>query len=143
MNETIKTIKEIHRTELCMFKIGTFYHCYGRDSYILSYLFGYKIKSLEQNSKECGFPETAINKVKAKLENLQINHLLIDRRNNYEVDETNDYGNLNAYENYYEKANLYINYKLRIENINSFLLENMNQKDFRKILGQIEDIIYE
>ena len=72
MNEMIKTIKEIHKNDLCMFKIGTFYHCYGRDAYILSYIFVYKMKSLEKNYKECGFPVSAINKIMAKLEILKI-----------------------------------------------------------------------
>jgi len=26
MNEMIKTIKEIHKHDICLFKIGTFYH---------------------------------------------------------------------------------------------------------------------
>ena len=30
MNEMIKTIKEIHSKDVCMFKIGTFYHAYGK-----------------------------------------------------------------------------------------------------------------
>ena len=143
MNEMIKTIKEIHRNDLCMFKIGSFYHCYNRDAYILSYIFGYKIKSIEKSNKECGFPISAIEKIIAKLEILKINYVLIDRRDNYEIDEKKDYKKLNEYENFYERANIYLNYKTRIDNINSFLLENMNKKDFRKILGKIEDIIYE
>ena len=143
MNEMIKTIKEIHKNDLCMFKIGSFYHCYGRDAYILAYVFGYKIKSIEKNNKECGFPISTIDKIIAKLEILKINYVLIDRRNNFEIDEKKDYKKLNAYETFYEKANIYLNYKARIDNINSFLLESMNKKDFRKILGQIEDVIYE
>ena len=143
MNEMIKTIKEIHRNDLCMFKIGSFYHCYNRDAYILSYIFGYKIKSIEKSNKECGFPISAIEKIIAKLEILKINYVLIDRRDNYDIDEKKDYKKLNEYENFYERANIYLNYKTRIDNINSFLLENMNKKDFRKILGKIEDIIYE
>lgn len=55
MNEMIKTIKEIHSKDICLFKIGTFYHAYGRDAYILSYIFGYKIKDLEKNIKNVVF----------------------------------------------------------------------------------------
>ena len=62
MNKMIETIKEIHTKDICLFKIGTFYHAYGRDAYILSYMFGYKIKDLEKNYKECGFPVSAISK---------------------------------------------------------------------------------
>ena len=108
MNKMIETIKEIHTKDICLFKIGTFYHAYGRDAYILSYMFGYKIKDLEKKYKECGFPVSAISKVCAKLENNKINYLIIDRRNNYDVDEKEDYKNLNRYAEFYEKANKYV-----------------------------------
>jgi len=126
-----------------MFKIGAFYHVYNRDSYILSYLFNYKIKDLGSNHKECGFPESALPKVMTKLENNKINYLLIDRRNNYDVDREEDYKDLNKYEKNYEKASKYINHKFRIENITQFLNENINEKDFTGILGKMEEIMYE
>lgn len=74
MNEMIKTIKEIHSKDVCMFKIGTFYHAYNKDSYVISHLFNYKVKELGNNHKECGFPESVLPKVKAKLENNKINY---------------------------------------------------------------------
>ena len=62
MNQKIRSIKEIHKYDLCLFKVGAFYHAYGRDSYILAYLFDYKLKdtSLEKGWKECGFPITNV-----------------------------------------------------------------------------------
>ena len=47
----------------------------------------------------------ALPKVTSKLENSQINYIVIDRRNNYDVDLKEDYKNLNKYDKYYEKAN--------------------------------------
>lgn len=44
-----KNIKQVH-----MDSIGSFYHAYSKDSYILSYLFEYKIKQekiIAKNSK--------------------------------------------------------------------------------------------
>ena len=87
MNKMITTIKQIHSKAVCLFEIGGFYHVYGRDADIISYLFGYKIKMLEPNIKECGFPVFIISKVKAQLENNKIDYLQISRRNNYEVEE--------------------------------------------------------
>lgn len=139
----VKTIKEIHKNSVCLFKVGNFYHCYDKDAYILSYVFGYKIKSLEGNYKEAGFPIVALNKVIAKLENNKINYIILDKRNDYDVDQEEDYKNLNKYDEFYEKSHLYVNYKARIENINEFLLKNISEKNFRKILGKIENIIYE
>ena len=77
MNKMINEIKEINLVSLCIYKVGTFYHAYGKDAVILSFLFSYKIKELSQNHKECGFPIGAVNKVTAKLQNSQLNYLLM------------------------------------------------------------------
>ena len=143
MNKMIETIKEIHTKDICLFKIGTFYHAYGRDAYILSYIFGYKIKDLEKNYKECGFPVSEVSKVCAKLENNKINYLIIDRRNNYDVDEKEDYKNLNRYVEFYEKANKYVNCKKRIDIINEYLVDNIETKNITKMLSGMEEIMYE
>ena len=62
MNLMIKTIKQLHDKDICMFKIGSFYHVYGKDAQIISYLCGYKIKEIEGSNIECGFPLYIINK---------------------------------------------------------------------------------
>lgn len=124
-------------------RYGTFYHIYNRDCYILSYLFGYKIKELNIKDRECGFPITALNKVMAKLEEKKINYLVLDRRNNYEVDYKEDFKNSNQYDILYKKANRYVNYKKRIDNINEFLNSNIENTEISKIIASMEDIIYE
>ena len=130
MNKMINEIMEIHSNDVCLFKVGSFYHAYGRDACVMAYLFDYKIKELGDNHKECGFPVGAVNKVTAKLQNSSINYLLIDRRNDYEVDEKEDYNNNNKYEAIYEKAHKYVNCRKRIDNIN-------------KIIARMEEIVYE
>ena len=47
----IKTIKEVHPKDLVLVKIGSFYHIYGKDAYIISYLFGYKLKTFKVRFK--------------------------------------------------------------------------------------------
>ncbi len=65
----IKTIKEIHPKDLILVKIGSFYHIYGKDAYIISYLFGYKLKTFEKKHVTCGFPvKGAVKKVPKKKE---------------------------------------------------------------------------
>lgn len=112
----VRTIKSIHPDSVVLVKVGKFYNVYGRDSYIISYLFGYKLKEIE-NVSTCGFPVESINKVMAKLENKKINYLMVDRRNNYEVDEIHDNKNLNTYSNTYKKAKEYVNTKNRVDKI--------------------------
>lgn len=133
----IKTIKTIHPESIALVKVGKFYNVYGKDSYILSYLFGYRLKEVE-NVSTCGFPVESLHKILNKLENKKINYLLLDRRNNYDVDEISDNNNLNAYTKTYEKAKEYINAKNRVNQINDYLLHNLNNK---KLINEIEKVI--
>lgn len=75
----IKEIKEVHPEEIVLVKIGNFFHVYGKDSYILSYLLGYKIRRIEENICTTGFPDKTAAKVKAMLEKNKINYLVVDR----------------------------------------------------------------
>ena len=42
----IKVVKQVHKEDVVLVKIGKFYQVYGKDAYIISYLFGYKIKKI-------------------------------------------------------------------------------------------------
>lgn len=138
----IKVVKQVHKEDVVLVKIGKFYQVYGKDAYIISYLFGYKIKKVE-DVYMCGFPINSLNRVIAKLEEKKINYIILDRRNNYEVDEIFDNKKLNKYLKYFEKSKKYINNKIRIENINTFLLENIDKENFKNIINQMEEIIDE
>lgn len=136
----VKTIKEIHPENIVLVKIGSFYYTYGKDSYILSYLFGYQLKKIE-DTYNCAFPTRILNKVIATLENKKINYIGVDRRNNYEVDFQNNNKNLNRYDEFFEKAKKKISIQNRINEINKYLNENVNQKDIKEIIYEIEKII--
>ena len=41
--DMVKTIKKIYPGCAILVKVGNFYHVYGKDAYIFSYLFEYKI----------------------------------------------------------------------------------------------------
>lgn len=139
----VKTVKEIHPEFLTLVKIGSFYHAYGKDSYILSYLFQYKLKTIENNYSTCGFSSSTLNKVLAKLELEQINYLILDRRNNYEVDEKCDYKKKNQYKKIFDEAYPNIKLRNRVEAIYQYMLDNIHEKDFKNILVDMEKIIYE
>lgn len=142
IKNVIEVVKQVHKEEIVFVKIGKFYQVYGKDAYIVSYLFEYKLKKVEEVHM-CGFPESSINKVIAKLEDNKINYLILDRRNNYEVEEIYDNKNLNTYFKYFEKARKYINCKIRIDNINNFLIENIGKENFKDIICKMEEIINE
>lgn len=107
----VKNIKQIHPEYVVLIKIGKFYYSYGKDAYIISYIFNYKLKTIEENIKVCAFSVSITNKILAKLEENKINYLLIDRRNNYDVDSKFNNKNLNRYNVILEKATKYINVK--------------------------------
>lgn len=99
----VSTVKQIHKEYIVLVKIGKFYSAYGKDAVILSYIFQYKVKYVENNIQSVGFSEGALNKVLTKLEEFKINYLILDRRNDYEVDEKSNNKNLNKYK---EEVNL-------------------------------------
>ena len=137
----IKNIKQIHPDYIVLLKVGKFYHCYGKDAYILSYFFNYQLKILETNIYTCGFPVQAMKKIISKLENSKINYMILDRRNNYEVEEKQEFKNLNKYNEVFGKAKEIIKIRIRIKNINTILIQEQKAKEIKIILNDIEKII--
>lgn len=137
----IKGIKQIHSKDIVLVKIGKFYYCYGKDAYMISYFFDYKLNLVENSIYSCGFPSQSLSKVIAKLESKKINYLIADRRNNYEVEGEENYKNLNSYDKYYEMAKEKINIRLRIQRINNYLLENSDRNNIKRLLVEFEKIL--
>lgn len=139
----VKNIKQVHPEHIILIKIGKFYYSYSKDAYIISYIFGYKLKNIEENIKVCAFSVFILNKIMAKLEENKINYIIIDRRNNYEVDEKSDNGNLNKYNLYLEKSKKYINQKNKIEEIYNYLISNIENDTNNELIKEIERQINE
>ena len=140
----VKNIKQIHEKDIVLFKIGKFYYCYGKDAYIISYFFEYKLNLIENNIYSCGFPSQSLNKVISKLEDKKINYVIVDRRNNYEVLEKQNYKNLNKYGAILERNIEKVKLKIRVEKIMSFLNKQIeNHEEGRKIILDIERVINE
>lgn len=137
----IKAIKKVYKEDVLLVKIGDFYHVYGKDAYILSFLMGYKIKIIEENCPTCGFPQKSISKIEAILEERKINYVVLDRRDNYEPEEISDNKNLNRYQKTFEKAYKYITSKKKIDEICIKLAKKINDQSFEQIVKQIENII--
>lgn len=136
----IEEIKSVHPKDIALVKIGNFYHAYGKDAYIIAYLFKYKIKK-QNNLIITGFPAKVINKVQANLENKKINYIILDRRDNYSINDSVDFKNLNTYEKKYILSKNYINNIIRINNINQYLTENAEEENLNILLKEIEKVI--
>ena len=133
----VNNLKELFPEYVLLLKIGTFYECYNDDANIISYLFGYKIKTLSSGDKVCGYPLVSYNKVISNLESRNINYISIDKAHNYEEMDKMNYKKKNKYIDIFSKANSYIDKLNRIERIKNHLL-----KDDSK-LEEVEKLLYE
>lgn len=135
-------IKQIHPEYVVIYKIGAFCNTFGKDSYIISSNFNYELKSTK-DIPTCGFSNKSIKKVMSKLEDKKINYLIIDPRNNYDVDEKSDNKNLNTYVEEFEKAHIIIKQRNQIEKIKQKLEEYIGKKEFKKIIKRVNDVLNE
>ena len=141
--DTVKTIKLAQVNNVVMIIIGAFVYTYGKDAYIISYVFQYKIKQVENNIYVCSFPKSKLKNIMAKLENKKINYVVLDRRNSYRVDEKSENNNLNTYGEYLEKAIKYVKRKRKLDNIYDSLNSNIENDEIDNLLIKIKDIIDE
>ena len=138
----VNTIKKIHPNYVAIIKIGAFYNSYGKDAYILSYLFGYKKKNFGKNNWMCGFPKNSLGYVQNTLESKKINYILIDRAHQYEVEEKVDFKRDNKYVETYNKAYKNIRIQERALDVYNYIIDNIEDENIRKELGEIEEKIY-
>lgn len=142
-SQIIKTIKEKYPQKLVLIRIGNFYHAHGKDAYIMSYLFGYRLKIVEREDQTCGFPIDSILKIKNKLEEKNIDYVLLDKKEDYKEIEKFDNGESNLYYKVYEKSRKYVNLKNRIDNIYDMLIEEIEMEYIKEKIDKIEGILYE
>lgn len=136
----VKNVKTICKDYVVLVEIGTFYYCYGKDAFIISYIGKYKIDIIKENIYSSAFPKTAYNKIISKLEENKINYIILDRRNNYAEREKSNNENLNNYEKYYQISRQELAIRMRIEKIKKYLELNMQDKE---LITKIERIINE
>ena len=139
----IRTMKEVHPTKILLVKIGKFYHAYGKDSYILAFLFNYQIKKVETNVNTVGFPEMALNKVLKTLEDKNIDYIVLEKASNYEVISEEEFKDKNQYSELYNKAHRYIVRKNKIDAIYEHLISNISDETIKEKINNIEEILYD
>ena len=140
----IKSIKELHSKTIVLLESGAFCEAYGKDAYILSYLFNYQIIQKGQYGiPKVGFSKNTIPRVLAELENKKVDYLMLNVRNNYYEDNKCKNGNLNTYEKIYEKACIYIKKRRRIDEISNILIKQINLLEFENRIKSIKEILNE
>lgn len=88
-------------------------------------------------------PKRRFGKIATKLEDDKINYIVIDPRNNYDIDEKSDYRNLNTYEEEFQKAYSVIKQRNKINRIKEKLEKYIGKKEFKTIIGKVEEILDE
>lgn len=74
---------------------------------------------------------------------MQISYLVINKAENYEVSEEEDYKSKNKYNEVFEKAHKYVTKKNRIDTIYQYFLENISEEKIREKIKRVEEVIYE
>lgn len=138
-----RRIKQVHTNDVALIKVGKFYHAYGKDAYIVAFLFNYQLKKVDNNINTTGFPESALNKVMKELEDKSINYILIDRSANYEVIDKCTENKENKYSEVYTLAHRYQSRKNKIDAIYEYLISNIDDDIVKFQIQKIEEIIYE
>ena len=133
----VNNIKDLFPDYVLFVKIGTFYECYNKDSYIISYLFRYKLKRLSSDDTTCGFPVNSINRVTSVLESRNVNYLIVDKKHNYEETDKMNYKRKNKYNELLTKSCEYIEKIDRIDKICKYLNNNPDK------IPKVEKILYE
>lgn len=141
-DKNLKIVKDMNPNSLILLKMGSFYHAYGKDAYLLAYLFGYQLKTLEGALSTCGFPVSALKKIEKELDDKKINHMQIARNDNYAVEDEISFENENKYNEYSDKAYKYIIKKNKINGISAYLIDSINDEDFQEKILKIEEILY-
>ena len=141
--EEVKVMKKIQPTTLLLIKIGQFVYSYGKDAYIISYIFKYNVKQLENKIYVCGFSKNKLKNIVANLENQKIDFLVLDRKNSYREDEKSNNKNLNKYNDIFEKAKKYVKRKQKADYIYSYLRNNFNNDEIDNTLIELKRIIDE
>ena len=135
--DVIRTMKQVHPNDVILIKIGKFYHAYGKDAYIISFIFNYQLKKVETNTNTTGFPAVALNKVIKTLEDKSINYMVIDRGDNYEPIDKGNFKQNNKYIDMYNTAHRYQTRKNKIDEIYEYLLTNINDDIVREQIQRI------
>lgn len=121
------------KNALTLRQIGKFYNVLDDDTYILYYLFDYKI-----NNFKCGFPIPALNKVKNELIDRSINFII---KNKDGVEEYN-FKTRNKYNVYIKKGKEKYKKELKNKELEKYV-NSLSEEKIDKIYKYIESLVNE
>ena len=125
---------------------GNFYNAYGKDAYILCYLFKFKCTHkvyITEDEKEVsipktGFPRNSLDKVLLDLEDKKVNYVIKIKDKN---DIFQNFKKLNTYEKRYIASEKYCIDKLKLNEIMEQCEALCGKKEFSNVLAYIQKYI--
>ncbi|MDD4187378.1 MAG: hypothetical protein PHX04_01205 [Bacilli bacterium] len=108
---------------------GKFYNVYDEDAFIINILFNYKVFK-----NQAGFPDTAISKIKGRLENEKISYSIIYRDKDIESKNFK----FNNYQKFYEAATKKMDLNEKLSLINK-KLESSSLEKLENLINIIND----
>ena len=104
-------------------------------------MFDYKLRRDKYVS--CGFPLSALNKVKVELEKEKVDYIVVDKRNEYEVICREEFKKENKYEEILAIGKTKELIKRKAEKINKYIIENITNEEVVKKIKKLEEVLYE
>lgn len=128
-----KEYKNKNLQSLVLIKSGVFFETYDNDCKIMLDLFDYQIKNFK-NFSRTGFPTNNIDKVKEKLNDKQINYIIIDNKNITNIEFENN------------RYNFYVNKRVDKRLYRNHYQTNFNEQlelinEYKKTMTYIEKTI--
>ena len=125
---------------------GNFYNVYGKDAYILCYLFRFKfINKLYRTEEEkevyvpkTGFPRNSLDKVLLELEDKKINYVIKVKDKS---DIVKDFKKLNTYQRRYIASEKYCMDKMKLNEIMEQCDALCGKKEFSNVLDYMQKYI--
>lgn len=139
--DIVKIIKKTQKDNIAMIKIGKKIYTYGKDACIVSYIFKYKIKLINNNMYVCSFPKEKLDKIMYTFENKKINYVVLDRKHSYRLDEEYQDEKCNNYNEYLEKSIKYVKRKNQIDMIYNTLIKDIESNQFDEKIIEIKKIV--
>ena len=114
-----------------LYKLGNFYNAYNDDGIILHFLFGYRYIDYK---KSTGFPQSALTKIKTKLEMEKINYVIYEKNN-----KVAEFKGINKnYQSILKKALKKIDVEVKMERVKQ-IIDNLNEQQLDKLIEVIEN----
>lgn len=139
-------MKRMNPKYLIFAKVGHWYFLQDEDSYIIPYLFGYKVKEDNKGKKYYSFQITSrksCKKIFSKIEKENVNYLIYDSKDENKIIEIFNFKEKNRYKEVLDMSLRYKKQKERVDNLFQDVLKYANIPEFDEEIKKFEIVMKE